>query len=154
MSEGLMGDSGRNRERAKGWSLLISDGESQKQRVPLLPHLRIGRRADNEIVVDDKDVSRRHALIRQNGQGRYELCDLDSVNGTYLNGEKLHTPATLGDHEGRRLEALSRRPRLAVRLARDLPSSLHKCDPSGRLGEPSDKERRSSECLSIVSPKP
>jgi S1-C subfamily serine protease len=46
----------------------------------------IGRGEDCEIVLNDAQVSRRHARIRPLGDGRFELSDLGSSNGTYLNG--------------------------------------------------------------------
>ncbi|MCZ7457275.1 FHA domain-containing protein [Streptomyces sp. WMMC940] len=49
--------------------------------------VRIGRAADNDIVIDDLIVSRRHAELRAHLDGRYEIVDLDSHNGTYLNGQ-------------------------------------------------------------------
>ena len=49
----------------------------------------IGRAADsNDVVLDDGQVSRRHALIRRNGQ-EYVLIDLNSANGTFINGQRI-----------------------------------------------------------------
>ncbi|MFF4899643.1 FHA domain-containing protein [Streptomyces sp. NPDC001068] len=48
--------------------------------------VRIGRAADNDVVVDDLIVSRHHAELRAHPDGSYEIVDLDSHNGTYLNG--------------------------------------------------------------------
>ncbi|WP_406450067.1 FHA domain-containing protein [Streptomyces sp. NBC_01622] len=53
--------------------------------------VRIGRAADNDLVVDDLIVSRRHAELRAMPDGTYEIVDLGSHNGTYLNGQ----PVTL-----------------------------------------------------------
>jgi ABC-type multidrug transport system ATPase subunit len=50
--------------------------------------LRIGRAADNDIVVQDLSVSRYHAELRRGARG-YEIIDLDSHNGTYLNGQRI-----------------------------------------------------------------
>ena len=49
--------------------------------------IRIGRGLDNELVVSDLSVSRHHAELRQLADGRYEIVDLDSHNGTYVNGQ-------------------------------------------------------------------
>jgi ABC-type multidrug transport system ATPase subunit len=51
--------------------------------------IRIGRGLDNELVVSDLSVSRHHAELRQLQDGRYEIVDLDSHNGTYLNGQPI-----------------------------------------------------------------
>lgn len=51
--------------------------------------LRIGRSAENDIILHDEPlVSARHIEIRC-AAGVYKLCDLESTNGTYLNGERI-----------------------------------------------------------------
>ncbi len=47
---------------------------------------RIGRDSENEIVVDDLLVSRFHAELRARSDGLHELVDLNSRNGTFVNG--------------------------------------------------------------------
>src|SRR6202167_587935 len=51
--------------------------------------LRIGRATDNEIVVSDLSVSRYHAELRRDSRGGYEIADLSSHNGTYVNGQRI-----------------------------------------------------------------
>src|ERR1022692_2526101 len=51
--------------------------------------LRIGRADDNEVVVSDLSVSRHHAELRKATAGGYEIVDLGSHNGTYLNGQRV-----------------------------------------------------------------
>jgi len=53
--------------------------------------LRIGRSDGNEVVVSDLTVSRFHAELRRQAPGRYEITDLDSHNGTFLNGRRIST---------------------------------------------------------------
>jgi pSer/pThr/pTyr-binding forkhead associated (FHA) protein len=48
----------------------------------------IGRRPENDIVLQDPHVSRTHARIRFK-QGRYVLTDLDSKAGTLVNGRPI-----------------------------------------------------------------
>ncbi|MGV9611718.1 FHA domain-containing protein [Nocardia xishanensis] len=50
--------------------------------------MRIGRAADNDIVVPDLMVSRHHAELHVIGEGKYRIVDLDSHNGTYVNGHR------------------------------------------------------------------
>jgi ABC transport system ATP-binding/permease protein len=59
--------------------------------------LRIGRAADNEVVVSDLSVSRYHAELRRSARG-YEIVDLNSHNGVYVNGQRVTAaPVTEAD---------------------------------------------------------
>lgn len=48
--------------------------------------MRIGRALENELVVSDLQVSRHHAEFHATPDGRFEIRDLGSHNGTYVNG--------------------------------------------------------------------
>lgn len=48
--------------------------------------VRIGRAADNDVVVDDLVVSRHHAELRVHPDGTHWIHDLGSHNGTFLDG--------------------------------------------------------------------
>src|SRR5215831_1243282 len=62
--------------------------------------LRIGRAPDNDIVVSDLSVSRHHAELRRTATG-YQIVDLDSHNGTFVNGQQVGSaPLTEGDIVG------------------------------------------------------
>jgi hypothetical protein len=59
--------------------------------IPLdLPVINIGRRLDNQIVIDDHRVSRTHAQIR-GSKGRFTLFDLNSKGGTYVNNQRINS---------------------------------------------------------------
>jgi DNA-binding response OmpR family regulator len=58
--------------------------------------ITIGRAVENDIVITSKRVSRKHAEVRREG-GEVILLDLDSTNGTFLNEERVLTPAALRD---------------------------------------------------------
>jgi pSer/pThr/pTyr-binding forkhead associated (FHA) protein len=60
------------------------------------PVAAIGRGVENDIVIASKRVSREHACIRRAGR-RLILEDLGSTNGTYLNAERILSPAALRD---------------------------------------------------------
>ncbi|AWZ06963.1 MULTISPECIES: FHA domain-containing protein [unclassified Streptomyces] len=66
---------------------------------PLAPRaaVRIGRAPDNDLVIDDLVVSRHHAELRARADGTYEIDDLGSHNGTYLNGARLARAAAIGE---------------------------------------------------------
>ncbi len=49
------------------------------------PTVRIGRALDNDVILEDRQVSRYHAQLRQR-YGRYILQDLGSTGGTTVNG--------------------------------------------------------------------
>ncbi|HEV2072461.1 MAG TPA: FHA domain-containing protein, partial [Thermomicrobiales bacterium] len=49
----------------------------------------IGRSPENDVVLDAPDVSRRHARIERNGK-HLRIYDLNSTNGTRVNGEAVH----------------------------------------------------------------
>jgi ABC-type multidrug transport system ATPase subunit/pSer/pThr/pTyr-binding forkhead associated (FHA) protein len=52
--------------------------------------MTIGRRPDNDIVVPDLGVSKQHAELRLSPTGRYQIIDLGSHNGTFVNGTRVH----------------------------------------------------------------
>jgi pSer/pThr/pTyr-binding forkhead associated (FHA) protein len=58
-----------------------------KEVIPLdAPVINIGRRMDNQIVIDDLRVSRQHAQLRVT-KGQYAIFDLNSSGGTFVNGK-------------------------------------------------------------------
>jgi pSer/pThr/pTyr-binding forkhead associated (FHA) protein len=50
--------------------------------------INIGRRLENDLVIDDPRVSRNHAQLRAI-QGHYVLFDLSSTGGTFVNGSRV-----------------------------------------------------------------
>jgi ABC transport system ATP-binding/permease protein len=52
--------------------------------------VKIGRRPDNDIVVADLGVSKVHAELKMSPTGRYQIFDLGSHNGTYVNGQRVN----------------------------------------------------------------
>ena len=60
--------------------------------------ISVGRDSTNEIVINDAEVSRRHARLTFQG-GKYVLEDLGSTNGTFVNGQRLAGPRVLKSGE-------------------------------------------------------
>jgi DNA-binding response OmpR family regulator len=60
------------------------------------PVTEVGRWEDNDVVIDDRWVSRYHAQVRREGE-QYVVQDLGSKNGTFVNGRRITAPAILSD---------------------------------------------------------
>jgi pSer/pThr/pTyr-binding forkhead associated (FHA) protein len=52
---------------------------------------RVGRHPQSDIFLDDVTVSRRHADIKRTSSGDYEVSDVGSLNGTYVNRERIES---------------------------------------------------------------
>jgi len=63
----------------------------------------IGRMPDNDIVLEDAFVSRRHCAIVVHVADGCEVHDVASKNGTFVNGQKLAGPARLRSGDAIRL---------------------------------------------------
>ena len=55
----------------------------------------IGRSPENDVVISDSYVSRRHCAILVHAADGCELYDIASKNGTYINGNRLSGPTQL-----------------------------------------------------------
>jgi pSer/pThr/pTyr-binding forkhead associated (FHA) protein len=62
----------------KDSAISLTDGETT-----------VGREPTNSIVVIDPSVSRHHCLFRRSSDGRFLLQDMDSRNGTLINGSRI-----------------------------------------------------------------
>ena len=87
------------------WLTLYRPTRGQPMRLLHSP-IHIGRHLSNEIIVNDRRVSRHHAEIRYE-RGQFVLYDLSSTNGVKINGAPTRQPVplrnndviTVGDHE-------------------------------------------------------
>ncbi|WP_437597013.1 FHA domain-containing protein [Sorangium sp. So ce590] len=71
------------------WKLTIEDDEGKQTGLPLAhEEYALGRGESNSIRLTDRNVSRQHATLAKNGQG-WVIRDLDSYNGTYVNGGRV-----------------------------------------------------------------
>jgi serine phosphatase RsbU (regulator of sigma subunit) len=58
--------------------------------------MTIGRSAPSELILEGSAVSRRHCKFERQGD-RIVITDLDSTNGTFVNGERIEMPVALDD---------------------------------------------------------
>lgn len=85
----------------KPYAYLIADDGSET-RYPITRTIwRIGRSKDNELTLNDTSLSRRHAEIHRNSNGTFDIIDMNSMNGVYINNEKIGKAEL---HEGDVLE--------------------------------------------------
>jgi hypothetical protein len=73
--------------------IFVEESPSKGTERAVAPGATIGRR-DCDVVIADREVSRRHAVIRATVQG-FVLEDLDSSNGTFVNGRRIAAPHPL-----------------------------------------------------------
>lgn len=91
-----------------------------------LERIRIGRLDDNDLRFDpdnDREVSGQHAVIYRDGDTFY-IEDLHSTNGTYVNAQRVTTPASLTD--GDTIEFSTRGPKVVF-------STIPVAPPSGTI---------------------
>jgi class 3 adenylate cyclase len=80
---------------AGGALLALLDGAEGGRRIPVAGRLTLGRGDDAGLVVDDPEMSRAHAVVDVTATG-LEIQDLGSLNGTWVNGERISGPTLLG----------------------------------------------------------
>lgn len=77
-------------------TLFVIRGADQGCRFELTePTIRVGRDPSNNIALHDTEVSRHHAEIRK-VENDYVISDLNSSNGTYINGLRVRTQHLAG----------------------------------------------------------
>lgn len=67
--------------------LVLSD--SNRRIAIAAPRINVGRGGANEIVIEDESISRLHAQIHRNRDGGFSITDMDSLNGTFVNGDRV-----------------------------------------------------------------
>jgi pSer/pThr/pTyr-binding forkhead associated (FHA) protein len=69
-------------------------GLAPGKRFPLGPVNTIGRTMENDIALNDSFLSGEHAILQWDGQS-WTIEDLESTNGTRLNGHEIYQPTPL-----------------------------------------------------------
>jgi ABC-type multidrug transport system ATPase subunit/pSer/pThr/pTyr-binding forkhead associated (FHA) protein/ABC-type multidrug transport system permease subunit len=124
---------------------LYQSSDDTKASTNLMSRLRekqlvvIGRESDCDLQLDHGNVSRRHALVRQEGPDLFSITDLSSLNGTFVNGRRINGTVTLNEND----LVLIGRFRLTLKGAtRDLSNEkiairatkISKVFPGGKVG--------------------
>ncbi|MEQ1776852.1 MAG: FHA domain-containing protein, partial [Burkholderiales bacterium] len=108
--------------------LLVTEGTEQGRMIELsAPNMTIGRAAPADVVLRDVEISRNHCCISQE-TGALMIADLNSTNGTYVDGRRLTAAVKLTDgcmiRIGRHQLKYERRTRREIELSRDFERSL------------------------------
>jgi pSer/pThr/pTyr-binding forkhead associated (FHA) protein len=85
------------------WILRSISESGTKKTFRILPGgvRTIGRATGADFIVDAPLISRVHCRLTASADGSLEVRDLDSTNGTYINGERIETGRlTSGDRLG------------------------------------------------------
>jgi S-DNA-T family DNA segregation ATPase FtsK/SpoIIIE len=69
-----------------GVYLVVERGRDRGRAFGINRQVTVLGRSGTEILINDPDISRRHAALDVQGEGKYVLRDLNSTNGTLLNG--------------------------------------------------------------------
>lgn len=82
--------------RKRPSQLIVRTGVAQGLSVPLIDGpIAIGRSFDNALVLDEEFISDHHAVVKL-VDGQWVLEDLNSTNGTWVKGERVSYPKSLG----------------------------------------------------------
>jgi pSer/pThr/pTyr-binding forkhead associated (FHA) protein len=76
-------------------TLLVRSGVMKGTRFPIrVPVVNVGRADYNDVVIQDESVSTVHAKL-QRREGVWVVVDLDSTNGTFVDGEQINGEAPI-----------------------------------------------------------
>ncbi len=96
----MMADLRREKNYPKETGFILVEENGKKH--TLFDINTIGRADDADIIIDDPFISSKHALIAKRGS-KLVIQDLNSTNGTFLNGKKIKKPVRLKEKDEIRL---------------------------------------------------
>jgi len=78
------------KKRSPASALIVVDGEDRGRRLPLAGKIqfRVGRSTTSDLKLSDKKISREHCLVER-VKDQHVIIDLESANGTVVNGERV-----------------------------------------------------------------
>ncbi len=89
----------RTGPRRRMWKLIITDDQGEHTTVNLVrEEYRMGRGDENPIRLTERNISRRHAVIRRT-PGGFSITDAGSMCGTFVNGVRVHREQPLGHRD-------------------------------------------------------
>ncbi|HJS28388.1 MAG TPA: FHA domain-containing protein [Anaerolineales bacterium] len=110
----------------RSYQLLQQAGPSPGKVISLeKSEIFMGRDINNDIVISDSEVSRKHARLVLVSTGEYQLEDLGSTNGTYIDGQRITGPhlmypgetIMLGDNVRLHFDTVARDPEATMAAA-------------------------------------
>src|SRR5689334_3718379 len=111
-----------------GAVLVVLDGTERGRRIEVDRRMTLGRGDDAGVFIDDPEVSRAHAVAATTPDG-LELTDLGSLNGTWVNGERISRSVILAPGDvirvgATQIEVLSTKGRAAGGMHRTAPTPV------------------------------
>ena len=76
-------------------TLTVTHGKQAGLQLPMAEGILIGRSSDCQLLLDDDYVSTRHARISRTATG-FQVEDLGSTNGTFVNNQRISAPTPFG----------------------------------------------------------
>ncbi|MCK5404004.1 MAG: FHA domain-containing protein, partial [Desulfobulbaceae bacterium] len=80
------------------WTITLNDKVLKQFTITDGSSLTIGRSADADVVVDNTAISRKHTSLGLK-DGIYYLSDLGSLNGTFVNGQKIEKNVPVSEND-------------------------------------------------------
>lgn len=75
--------------------IIYTTGPSTGQKVQLQKSLSLGRSRESDVLIDSEEASRSHAIVSSTQDGCWQITDLNSTNGTYVNQVRITQPVRL-----------------------------------------------------------